>query len=161
MKSKSCDRCRGETELTVIDEVGGEADPLRITLNNLPLLRCGQGHQQFVRPQFGAELLEHLTQQDEPGLPAGEEKGLFMKKYLCENCGAELEPRADHRHTFSIEVPLDDVEPVGVDLSMPVYRCSACAHEQMHSLKEVRKLTPLALAGAFQTAEIPPPPGAI
>lgn len=161
MKSKSCDRCRGETELTVIDEVGGEADPLRITLNNLPLLRCDQGHQQFVRPQFGAELLEHLTQQDEPGLPAGEEKGLFMKKYLCASCGAELEARSDHRHTFSIEVPLDDVEPVGVELSMPVYRCPTCAHEQMHSLKEVRKLTPLALAGAFQAAEIPPPPGTI
>ena len=161
MKPHSCDRCRGETELTVIDEVGGEADPLRITLINLPLLRCGQGHHQFVRPQFGAELLEHLTQEDEPDLPAGEEKGLFRKKYLCESCGAELEAQPDHRHTFSIEVPLDDVEPVGVELSMPVYRCSACAREQLHSLKEVRKLTPLALAGAFETADIPPPPGAM
>jgi len=161
MTSKSCDRCRGETEMTVIDEVGGEADPLRITLHNLPLLRCGRGHRQFVRPQFGAELLEHLTRYDEPDLPAGEEKGLFLKKYLCASCGAELEAEADHRHTFSIEVPLDDVEPVGVELSMPVYKCRACAREQLHSLREVRKLTPLALAGAFETAAIPPPPGAI
>lgn len=161
MTSKSCDRCHGETEMTVIDAVGGKAEPLRITLNNLPLLRCGQGHRQFVRPQFGAELLEHLTQQDEPDLPAGEEKGLLLKKYLCESCGAELEAEADHRHTFNLEVPLDDVDPVGVELSMPVYKCSACAREQMHSLKEVRKLTPLALAGAFETADIPPPAGAI
>ncbi|MDH3218883.1 MAG: hypothetical protein OEO19_05040 [Gammaproteobacteria bacterium] len=161
METKSCDRCRGETELTLIEAVGGEADPLRITLKNLPLLACQQGHHQFIRPQFGAELLTHLTQEEEPGLPAGEEKGFFKKKYLCESCGAELEPKPDHRHTFSFDIKLDDIDPVGVDLSMPVYRCSACAKEQLHSQKEIRKLTPAALAHAFEAADIPPPPGAI
>ena len=161
MMSKSCDRCHGETEVKIIDSVGGEADPRKITLKNLPLLSCGNGHHQFIRPQFGAEILEHLTEQDEPELPAGEEKGLFKKKYLCESCGEELEPKPDHRHTFSIEVPLEDVSPVGVEISMPVYKCSACAREQLHSLKEVRKLTPVALAGAFESAEIPPPPAAM
>jgi DNA-directed RNA polymerase subunit RPC12/RpoP len=159
MTSKSCDRCHGQTDLMKVDSVDGEADPLRITLKNLPLLSCDQGHRQFLRPQFGAELLEHLTQEAE--LPAGEEKGLFMKKYLCESCGAELEPKPDHRHTFSIELSLAEVDPVGVDLSMPVYRCSSCGKQQLHSLREVRKLTPLALAGAFESAEIPPPPGAM
>ncbi|MDH3386441.1 MAG: hypothetical protein OEN02_00935 [Gammaproteobacteria bacterium] len=161
METKSCDRCRGETELTLIEAVDGEADALRITLRNLPLLACQQGHRQFIRPQFGAELLTHLTQQDEPELPAGEEKGLFKKKYLCASCAADLEPKPDHRHMFSFDVKLEDIDPVGVDLSMPVYRCSACGKEQLHSQKEIRKLTPAALAHAFEAADIPPPPGAI
>ena len=161
MTSKSCDRCHAHTDLTTVDSVDGKADPLCITLKRLPLLSCGQGHRQFVRPEFGAELLRHLTEEDEPELPAGEEKGLFMKKYFCESCGEELEAKPDHRHTFSIEVSLDDVDPIGVDLSMPVYRCSSCGKEQLHSLREVRKLTPQALAGAFESAQIPPPPGAI
>ena len=161
MMSNSCNRCHGETRVKIIDSVDGEAEPLKITLKHFPLLTCSQGHRQFIRPQFGAEILQHLTEQDEPQLPAGDEKGLFKKKYLCESCGAELEPKPDHRHSFSIEVPLEDVSPIGIELSMPVYKCSACAREQLHSLKEIRKLTPVALAGAFESAEIPPPPAAI
>lgn len=159
MTTRNCERCHGETELTTVESVSGESDPLRITLQGLSLLHCAAGHRQFVRPQFGAELLEHLIQEDEPELPAGEEKGLILKKYLCESCGEALEPKPDHRHSFSIQVPLEAVEPVGVELSMPVYRCSVCGKEQLHSLKEVRKLTPTALAEAFKNAEIPPPPG--
>lgn len=84
-----------------------------------------------------------------------------MKKYLCESCGQALEPKPDHRHTFSINIKLENLDPFGVDLSMPVYKCSACGKEQLHSLKEVRKLTPAAMAHAFEAADIPPPPGVI
>lgn len=161
MTQRSCDQCRGETEMTVIGFADGESDPLRIRLKDFPLLRCQQGHRQFVRPHFGAELLQHLTEEDEPGLPAGEVKGLFKKQYLCESCGEELEPKPDHRHTFSISVKLEELDAFGVDLSMPVYKCSACGREQLHSLKEVRKLTPTAMAHAFDAAGIPPPPGAL
>ena len=161
MTSTSCNRCHAETEITVINAADGEAEPLRIRLKGLPLRTCPEGHRQFVRPQFAAELLSHLTEQDEPELPAGREKGLIMKKYLCESCGESLEPKPDHQHTFSIDIELEDLEPFGVDLTMPVYRCSACGKEQLHSLKEVRKLTPAAMAHAFEAAEIPPPPGVI
>jgi DNA-directed RNA polymerase subunit RPC12/RpoP len=161
MTSTSCNRCRAETEITIVNFADGEADPLRIRLKEFPLRTCPEGHRQFLRPDFAAELLQHLTEEDEPQLPAGEEKGLIMKKYLCESCGQSLEPKPDHRHTFSIEVELSDLDPFGVDLSMPVYKCSACGKEQLHSLKEVRKLTPAAMAHAFEAADIPPPPGVI
>jgi len=166
MTSTSCNRCHAETEITIINFADGEADSLRIRLKELPLRQCPEGHRQFVRPNFAIELLRHLTEEDEPELPAGKEKGLIMKKYLCESCGEALEPKPDHRHTFSIDIELDDIElddldPFVVDLSMPVYKCSACAREQLHSLKEVRKLTPAAMAHAFEAANIPPPPGAI
>lgn len=159
MNTTTCYRCHGATQLKIIAFADGEAEPLRIRLKDLPLLVCEQGHRQFLRPQFAAELLRLLTEEEEPGLPAGEEKGLFKKHYLCLDCGAELEAKPDHRHTFSIDIELEDIDRFIVDLSMPVYRCSACAKEQLHSLKETRKLTPKALADAFLEADIPPPPG--
>ena len=161
MTSTSCNRCRAETQITIVDSSEGEAEPLRIRLKDFPLRTCPDGHRQFVRPDFAAELLLHLTEEDEPALPAGEEKGLFMKKYLCEACGEALEPKPDHRHTFSIDIDLEDLDLFVVELSMPVYKCMACGKEQLHSLKEVRKLTPAAMAHAFEAADIPPPPGAI
>lgn len=159
MTSTSCNRCRADTEITIVNFADGEADPLRIRLKEFPLRACPEGHRQFVRPEFAVELLQHLTEEDEPTLPAGKEKGLIMKKYLCEGCGEALEPKPDHRHTFSIDITLEDLDPFAVDLSMPVYKCSACGKEQLHSLKEVRKLTPAAMAHAFEAADIPPPPG--
>jgi len=161
MNAISCDRCKGDTEFTVVSFVDGEAGPLTIRLRDFPLLCCEQGHRQFARRQFAAELLEHLTQQDEPELPSGEQKGFFKKHYLCQDCGAELEPKSDHRHTFSIDIKLEDLDAFGVNLSMPVYKCSTCAKEQLHSLDEIRRLTPEALAHAFEAAGIPPPPGQI
>lgn len=161
MTSTSCNRCHAETEIQIIHVAGGDADQLHISLKDFPLRTCPEGHRQFVRPGFAAELLHHLTEEDEPELPAGEEKGLIMKKYLCESCHAQLEAKPDHRHTFSIDIELDDLAPFAVDLSMPVYKCSDCGKEQLHSLKEVRKLTPAAMAHAFEDADIPPPPGAI
>ena len=159
--SISCYQCRAETEITIVSYADGEAGPLRLRLKEFPLRTCPDGHRQFVRPEFASELLRHLTEEDEPELPAGEEKGLIMKKYLCESCGEELEPKPDHRHSFSIEIALEELDPFGVGLTMPVYKCSSCGKEQLHSLREIRKLTPAAMAHAFEAANIPPPPGAI
>ena len=161
MTSTSCNQCHAETRITIVNFADGEDAPLRIRLKEFPLRACPEGHRQFVRPEFPLELLQHLTEQDEPELPAGEEKGLILKKYLCESCHEALEAKPDHRHTFPIEVELEDLDPFGVDLTMPVYRCSACGKEQLHSLKEVRKLTPAAMAHAFLAANIPPPSGVI
>jgi hypothetical protein len=80
MTSTSCNRCRAETEITIVNFADGEADPLRIRLREFPLRECPDGHRQFVRPDFAAELLQHLTEEDEPELPAGKEKGMIMKK---------------------------------------------------------------------------------
>ncbi len=158
MKTKACNLCHSATRRRFIDFADGEAEPLRIRLKGLPLLVCEQGHRQFMRPQFAAELLRHLTEVDEPGLPAGQETGLFRRHYLCQNCDSELEIKPDHRQIFSIDIELENIDSFTVDLSMPVYRCSACAEEQLHSLREIRKLTAKALADAFLEVDIPPPP---
>ena len=159
MSLTSCNQCHAETEVKIVNYADGDSEPLRIRLKEFPLRTCPVGHRQFVRPEFPIELLQHLTEQDEPHLPHGHVKGLLMKKYLCESCEAELEPKPDHKHTFSVELTLDNLTPFGVDLTMPVYKCTACGREQLHSLNEIRKLTPAAMAHAFEAANIPPPPG--
>lgn len=75
MTSTSCNRCRAETNVTTINFADGEADSLRLRLKDFPLRQCVEGHRQFVRPDFAAGLLQHLTEEDEPELPAGEDKG--------------------------------------------------------------------------------------
>ncbi len=156
MTERACSRCREATETTVIDTAAGEAKPLAIAIRGLPVLACSKGHRQFVHREFPRLLLEHLLKEDETALPAGEERGMIFKHFNCSACGAELAPKPDHRHTFTVDISLQDLAPFKVELTMPVYRCSGCEKEQIHSLQEIRKHTPEALAHAFQAAEIPP-----
>lgn len=154
-KPKACTTCRSPTAPARIDTVTGEDDVLAVTLRGLPVLACENGHRQFVQPDFPLLLLDHLTQLDEPSLPAGAEKGLIIRHFLCAECGGELQAKPDHRHTFSFDVTLPQIDAFAVDLTAPVYRCGRCGREQLHSLKELRKLTPAALAHAFKAAGIP------
>lgn len=156
MTAKTCTRCQAETETTVIDATAGEAKPLAIAIRGMPVLACPRGHRQFAHREFPRLLLEHLLEEDEASLPAGDEHGVLFKHFNCGECGAELAPKPDHRHTFTMDVSLPDLAPFKVELTMPVYRCPSCNKEQIHSRKEIRKHTPEALAHAFQASEIPP-----
>ena len=151
---RSCRTCHTATTPRLIDSSAGEEKALAVTIRTLTVLECANGHKQFLRADFPLELLNHLVDKDEAELPAGEEKGLVFKHFFCQDCGQELQPKADHRHTFSIEPGLADQPGFKVDLTMAVYKCGGCAKEQLHSLKEVRKLTPAALVNAFKAAGI-------
>lgn len=156
MPLRSCVRCRESTERAVLESVTGEAGTLALSLRGMPILTCSHGHRQFLDADFPRRLMEHLVDEDELRLPAGEEQGLLRKRYHCCACGAQLQAQADHRETFTLDLELDEAGPFRVELVAPVYRCPACAKEQLHSLKEVRKDTPAALSHAFKAAGIPP-----
>jgi len=151
---RACSTCHGATELKHLDNISGEEKDLSVTLKGLPVLVCEGGHKQFLRAGFALELLNHLVEEDEPQLPAGEAKGLLFKHFKCATCGHELLAKPDHRHTFTLELSLPDTAQFRVDLTSPVYKCGGCGREQLHSLKEVRKLTPEALVHAFKSAGI-------
>ena len=151
---RSCRTCHKPTEPQRLDAFTGEDGALAVTIHSLKLLTCPAGHKQFLRAEFPLELLNHLMQEDEPQLPAGDEKGLIFKHFFCHDCGQELKPKPDHRHSFSIQPGLADQSELRVDLTMAVYRCGGCGKEQLHSLKELHKLTPAALVHAFQAAGI-------
>ncbi len=152
--NRPCPSCRGETTLETVPDTSGQEDPLEVTLRALPVLRCPRGHTHFITIDFPIRLLEHLVTEDEKQLPAAEKKGLIFKHFLCADCGEELLPKPDHQHTFEVNLELPDVTPFVVRLSMPVYRCSGCAKEQLHSLAEIQGHTPGALAKAFEAAGI-------
>lgn len=151
---RSCRTCHKETAPHTLDAVDGEDKALKVTIRGLTVLTCANGHKQFTRAELPLEVLNHLVQEDEARLPAGEETGLLFKHFTCRDCGKELQPKPDHRHTFTADPGVADQPSLKIDLTIPVYKCSGCGKEQLHSLKEVRKLTPAALAHAFQAAGI-------
>ena len=120
----------------------------------MPALACDKPHLYFVDPEFPLWLMNHLVDEDEPTLPAGDKTGLIFKAYLCHDCGKPLSPKLDHVHAFNLKLAYAGESEFQVEIAMPVFRCSGCGKEQMHSLSEVRKLTPAALVHAFRDAGI-------
>lgn len=152
---RSCRTCHTATGLLKLDPASGSEKALTVTVHGLTVLACPNGHKQFVDAEFPLRLLNHLLEEDEARLPAGEEKGVLMfKRFHCHDCGRELEPKPDHRHGFDIQPGLPDQPELRIELSMPVYHCTGCAKEQLHSRAELRKLTPAALGHAFRAAGI-------
>lgn len=151
---RACKTCHAQTTPFLIEATTGEEKALALTLRELTVLVCAEGHKQFLHANFPLELLDHLIEEDETQLPTGNEKGLIFKHYLCGGCGGELQPKPDHSHTFTLEPGLANQPGLQIDLAMAVYKCGTCAKEQLHSLKELRALTPNALVHAFQAADI-------
>jgi hypothetical protein len=152
---RSCRTCHTATAPRKLEPATGEEKALTVTVRGLNVLVCANGHRQFVDAGFPLRLLNHLVEEDEAKLPAGAEKGVLMFKHFhCQDCGRELEPKPDHRHSFNIEPGLPDQPDLRIDLTMAVYHCTGCGKEQVHSLAELRKLTPAALVHAFQAAGI-------
>lgn len=156
MATAICKRCRAALQPARLQTAAGKSDSIGITVRDMPVLACPNGHRQFARQDFALRLVEHLVKEDEAGLPAGREKGLLFTHYHCGECGTELGKDAARRETFPLEVSLAGFEPFRVELTAPLYRCPKCSREQLHSLEEVRKATPPALAEAFRAADIPP-----
>ena len=154
---KPCPLCKALLHHRIVDTLAGEEGPLRITLHDMPALSCDKPHLFFVRPDFPSWLLNHLVEEDEPALPAGEARGLVFKSYLCHDCGKPLSSGPDHQHSFPVTLAYEEEPRFRAEISMPVFRCTACGKEQVHSLAEVRKLTPTALVQAFKSAGIKAP----
>ena len=160
---KPCPLCadrQGEAvplQASTLAEFSGDEASLRITLRDMPALRCSHGHTYFARPDFPSWLMQHLVEEDEAKLPASHPRGLLFKRYACHDCGKDLARTEDHRHSFDVPLAYPDVAPFRVQISMPVYRCTGCGKEQLHSLAELRKLTPAALVHAFKGAGINAP----
>lgn len=152
--SRRCPICKSDTAPTKLDSASGEDAPLAVTVRGMPMLECTQGHRLFALADFPLLLLDHLLEQDEPKFPVSQAKGLLIKHHNCSKCGTALGAGDDRPHTFHVDVELPGLPAFGVDLTLPVSRCSQCGRDQLHSLKELKSHTPAALAHAFKAAQL-------
>jgi DNA-directed RNA polymerase subunit RPC12/RpoP len=151
---KSCLRCSGPVELKSLDKVGVENKPLKVTVTGMPVASCRHGHKQPVDDDFMIWLIHELKDR-EAGLPAGNEQGMLMfKKYLCA-CGKELAAKSERRQGFPLELAYEGAPPFRVELEMPVYKCTGCGKEQLHSHKAVQGITSYAIAKFNDAAGFP------
>jgi len=152
-----CPLCEHPLEGATLPEFSGDETPLRITLRAMPALRCPTGHVYFVHPKFPLWLMNRLVEEDSATLPAGRAKGFLVKHYLCKDCGRDLAPKQDHLQGFPVELQYEKSPAFRAEITMPVFKCTACGAEQLRLLDEVRKLMPAALVHAFKGAGIKAP----
>lgn len=72
--------CRSQTEAARLERIAGEAAPLALNVNGMPVLNCPQGHHAFLASDFPLRLLDQRMKHDESKLPASEARGWFVKQ---------------------------------------------------------------------------------
>ena len=155
-EGRPCPLCEQPLARRVLPDFFGDEAPLRLVFKGMRALTCPAPHRYFIDHEFPMWLMNHLVEEDESRFPAGTGAGFLFKRYTCQ-CGGALKRREDHRHVFTVPLQYKDHPAFTAEVSMPVYKCEACGKEQLHSLDELRKLTPAALVHAFKAAGIKAP----
>jgi hypothetical protein len=150
---KHCRICGSPLELKPFDKLSAEAAPLKITAFGMPAAKCSGDHAAPIDDEFMLWLIHELKAR-EASLPAGEEKGLLFKKYLCA-CGAELASNSENRQAFLLDLAYEGAPAFKVGLEMPVYKCTRCGKEQLRSHKAIQGRTAHGIARLNDAAGFP------
>jgi hypothetical protein len=153
---KPCALCNKPMQPDVVPALTGHEESSRITLGNVPIMVCADGHKRLLYASFVTEIMDTLARPETAGLQVGEKRGIFRKRFRCIKCASDIQ--ADHTAIaeFSASLKLRDMtSAVSVALTTPVMRCSACGNQQLpdeSSLMELFK----ALTHAFRSADVRP-----
>lgn len=134
-----CIQCRRETFPHVVDAVSGQDGPLTVTLRGLSTQVCPRGHKQLTHGAFAARFVLGIAHSGE-ALPVAVSRGFWSRRLVCTTCSGELDNDAP-LHTFHLEVPGDDAPMGGVDLTLPVYKCTECGKAHLRSRKDLQSLS--------------------
>ena len=152
---KSCRTCSGPVEMKTLEPTSAENKPLKITVSGMPIARCRHNHKQPLDDEFMLWLIHELKDR-EAALPAGKEQGMLMfKKYTCGACGKELAPKPERRQPYPLELAYEGAPAFSVELEMPVYRCTGCGKEQLHSHQAIQGITSRTIAVFNDAAGFP------
>ena len=154
--SMTCKQCGSAMSLQPLDPAFGAKGALQVTLIHLPAWICPNMHRRFPMREFPVRLLERVAGRDMATIPAGKKSGLLFKNYHCGTCGAALAKGEGRQETFDFDVMLEGLPPFRVELAMPLYSCASCGKEQLHTLEDMQKLAPAAMAHAFKAAGLEP-----
>jgi hypothetical protein len=157
MTSRLCRQCSADTSVLRLDRVEGAMGGIRVAIDGLPALNCTNGHRRFPTPEFPLEFIQRLFRSEAlDGVTPAVEKGLFRKRLYCPSCGNELSGEAGASSNGRARVDLPDGDPVAVELTVPLYRCSGCNQEATAPKSGLERDVMQAVANAFRSAEIPP-----
>jgi hypothetical protein len=74
---KPCALCKRPMEQGVLPVLTGDDESCRITLGNVPVMVCAEGHKRLLYSNFVMELMDTLAQPETAGLRVGEKRGIF------------------------------------------------------------------------------------
>jgi len=150
-----CPHCRTpmDPDPRALPPVSGEHGALKLTLEGLPARICPHGHHAPVDADFMFWLIQEMKERLGK-LPAGEEKGLLMKKHLCE-CGRELAAKPDHRETVRERVTYEGGAAFGAVFDLAMHRCPGCGKSQLRSAREAQRDVAHSLAEITDAAKFP------
>jgi hypothetical protein len=157
MTATVCRQCSAQTSLLRLERVEGEDAGIRVAIAHLPVLDCANGHKRFLHPEFPLDFIKELLASAAlADVTPSIEKGLFRKRLHCPSCGQELPAEAQSSHDGQARVEIPGEEPVAVELTVPLYRCSGCNHESSFTRSGMERAVMQAVANAFSSAKIPP-----
>ena len=155
--SAPCSKCKGEMTMTSLEPFQGEEGGLTLTIHDMPCLVCAQEHKRFIHLGFAAELMDRVMSADAySNIPSAATKGFFKKHYHCPDCAAELPESPTGEKTQEVAAALKDAQPFKVVIRVPVFKCSGCGRECIHSAAETGQLAYKATGHAFRAMDIPP-----
>jgi hypothetical protein len=153
----ACSKCKGEMSPEVHGPFHGEEGGLRVTLSGMPYAACAQGHKRFLSTSFSANLMDLVVNPDAyRDLPSAVRKGLFTKRYHCPDCGQELPSSPTSRRTLQVAAEIKKAAPFQIAVDVPVFKCSGCGKESIHSAAETGNLALKATGHAFRSVDIHP-----
>jgi hypothetical protein len=153
---KPCGICKGSVQQSVLSVLTGQEESCRITLGNVPVMVCAEGHKRLLYSSFVTDLMDTLARPEAAGLQVGERRGIFRKRCICAKCSAEIRADDTANAEYNASLKLREMtDAVSVALTIPVMRCSTCGNQQLADESSLMQLFK-ALTQAFRSADVRP-----
>ena len=148
-----CYRCRRATVTEILGPLSAEDARFTLTVVDLPVQICENGHRNFAHSEIALQHLVRLTEQRAASMPVCRETGVLFKRAACTSCGVRLARAADQDQTLRVQVNLTETAAFGIDVTSPVYRCCRCGKKHL-SRKELQRRAPAAMVKALRSAGV-------
>jgi len=151
-----CKECKGVMSLRALEPIDGEQHGVHMRIEGMPAMQCAEGHKRFVAPEFAVKMMEALMADKLVPLESAAQKSLLKKRYCCPGCGQELRADGAGRVETRRVLEMKGLEPFGVQVDLPKYRCAACGRESVEPRDAMVDDLMKASVQAFRAAEVAP-----
>jgi hypothetical protein len=156
ISQRPCALCKGPVSQSVLPVLTGNEYAFHVTLSNVPVMICSEGHKRLLNSNFVMDLMDTLARPETAGLRVGAKQGIFRKWFRCTKCSSEIPAEQTAIAEYKANVRLSDMtDPLIVTMGVPVMRCGACGTEQLPDESGLMQLFK-ALTHAFRSADVRP-----